>query len=299
MMPVALIIGIGSYIWGFQIPSNVWSHELLIQIGNVSLVGVVIGFLSNASEFLGIFKKEIQKVVYGEELLANQKDITTYWRTASKQMFKNKFPDIHEEFLTVIEANLPKDEVSYYKNYEMNSVMEWEDKEKYRVKVTDIVTFDLIADSKKKFPYPLKNWIKTSSSEGKDISSTMISFKVNGVDKVSTNTKLTPNVEVKNGERCEEFNIQLGGSEEYHITYKIEKRFSLLADHCKGFRAKYIVKDCRFSIEVPEDIHMQFESRGALKEFKDIDEIKGNKMTKVYNGILLPKQGFIVAFQKQ
>ena len=297
-MLILSLIGIGLYVLGcFVYPEGI-IHEVLFQAGNVIIVSGVIGFLSNASTFLGIFKKDIQSVVYGEELLANQKDVTSYWKTASKQMFKNKFPDIHEEFLSVIEANLPKDEVSYYKDYEMRSVIEWENENESRVKVTDIVRFELIADSKKKFTYPLKNWIKTSG-EGNEISSTMLSFKVNGEERVDEVNKHKQTPTVQDGERCEEFDVPLGGKRLYQITYKVEKRFSLLEDHCKGFQAKYIVKNCRFSIEVPENIHMQFESRGALNRFEDIEEIKSNKMTKIYNGILLPKQGFIVALQKQ
>lgn len=292
------LLGVGLYILGIFVWDNGITHEVLFQIGNVVIVSGVIGFLSNASTFLGIFKKDIQSVVYGEELLANQKDVTTYWKTASKQMFKNKFPDIHEEFLSVIEANLPKDEVSYYKDYEMNSIMEWDDESNYMVKVTDYVEFDLVADSESKFTYPLKNWIKTTN-KGANISSTMVSFKVNGEERVKDINKNKKEPIIEDGERREEFDIQLKGKKSYHIAYHIEKKLCLLEDHCKGFKAKYIVKNCRLNLEVPENVHIQFESRGTLNAFMDRGKQRSNKISKIYQGILLPQQGFIVAYQKQ
>ena len=295
-MVIALLVGIGAYVWGSFIPQDALGHEVLFQIGNVLVIGVVLGFFSNASEFLGIFKKEIQEVVYGDEFLANQKDLSKYWKTTSKQMFKNKFPDIHEEFLDVINANFPTDEVSYYKDYEMTSTMEWIDELNGRVRVTDYVEFDLVADSKDKFIYPLKNWIKTSANGKSVIKSTMISFIVNEKEKVKD---VKPIVTFNNGERCEEFDVLLRGEKLYHIKYRIEKEFSIFEDHCKGFKAKYIVKNCRLNLEVPTNIHVQFESRGTLRDFEDKGIQTTNKITKHYRGILLPKQGFIVAFQKQ
>lgn len=270
-------------------------HEILFQIGNVLVIGVVLGFLSNASEFLGIFKKEIQEVVYGDDFLANQKDLSKYWKTTSKQMFKNKFPDIHEEFLEVINANFPTDEVSYYKDYEMTSTMEWLDENKGLVRVRDFVEFDLVADSVDKFVYPLKNWIRTSTN-GVNIKSTMVSFVVNNKEKVKD---IKPKETTKSGERCDEYNILLKGEKIYHIKYQLEKEFSIFDDHCKGFKAKYIVKNCRLNLEVPNNIHMQFETRGTIGDFEDKGVQKPNKISKYYKGILLPKQGFIVAFQKQ
>ena len=287
------ILGLAAYIVGFIVNDSFW-HEFLLQVGNVLVIGVVIGFLSNGEEFLGIYQKAIQNTIYGDEFLANQKDVSKYWKATSKQMFKNKFPDIHEDFLEVINANFPTDEVSYYNDYEMNSTMEWIDESLGIVKVTDVVTFDLIADTKSEFEYPLKNWIK-ASNEGRDIKSKMIYFKVNGEDKKES---ATPRVTYENGERCERRDIKLNGNKEYHIEYKIEKQFNLFEDHCKAFKAKYIVKNCRVEYEVPENVHIQFEGRGTLKDFEDVGLQKSNKISKRYRGIMLPKQGFIMALQK-
>ena len=297
-MIISLIVGIGAYIWGAFLPQSSLLHEILFQIGNITVIGIFFSFFSNASEFLGIFKKELQDIVYSDEFLNDQKDVSKYWKTTSKQMFKNKFPDIHEEFLDVINANLPTDEVSYYKDYEMTSTMKWIDEDKGIVKVNDCVDFYLIADSEEKFIYPLKNWIKTSA-DGSEIKSKMLSFIVNKKEMVSSDgTKPKPQITCKDGERCEEYDIALKGSKQYHIVYQIEKEYNLFDDHCKGFRAKYIVNNCRLNLEVPTNVHVQFVARGTLREFLDKGIQTPHKISKEYKGILLPKQGFIVAFMK-
>ncbi len=287
------ILGLAAYVVGFIIEDSLW-HEILLQVGNVLVIGVVIGFLSNGEEFLGIYQKAIQNTIFGEEFLENQKDVSKYWKATSKQMFKNKFPDIHEDFLAVINANFPTNEVSYYNDYEMTSNMEWVDEPKNIVKVTDVVTFDLIADTVTEFNYPLKNWIN-ASNEGREVKTNMLYFKVNGVDKKSSTN---PEITYENGERCEKRDIKLSGSKEYHIEYKIEKTFNILEDHCKAFKAKYIVKNCRVEYEVPSNIHIQFESRGTLNDFENVGSQKSSKISKRYRGILLPRQGFIMALQK-
>ncbi|MBO4690586.1 MAG: hypothetical protein J5621_06890 [Paludibacteraceae bacterium] len=295
LLIISAIIGLSAYVIGFFfVKVGTW-HEFWLQVGNVLVIGVVIGFLSNGEEFLSIYQKAIQNTIYGEDFLANQKDISRYWRTISKQMFKNKFPDIHEEFLSVINANFPTDEVSYYNDYEMISTMEWENKANNIVKVTDVVSFDLIAaDATAKFDYPLRNWIK-SSNEGNTVETKMLYFKVDGKDKKNTTQS---EVTYENGERCEKWDFKLEGNKEYHIEYKIEKKFNLLEDHCKAFKAKYIVKNCRVEYEVPQDVHIQFECRGTLEDFEDVGSQRSNKISKRYRGILLPQQGFLMALHK-
>lgn len=292
---IFLSLGIVAYIFGFFVVETEGWHDFCFQAGNILIVGVVLGFLSNGEHFLSIFQQAIQNVVYGKEFLANQKEIFKYWKITSKQMFENKFPNIHEDFLDLINSYFPTDEVSYYNDYEMISSMSWVDEENDIVKVTDTVSFDLIADTEGEFIYPLKIWFKVGNNAEHEASSKMKSFKVN---KKELTDSIEPEILIENGERCEKRNIPLSGSKEYHIEYHVEKTLNIKEDHCKGFRAKYIVKNCRVEYDVPENIHIQFESRGTRENFEDVGPQKSNKISKRYRGILLPKQGFIMALQK-
>ena len=125
---IFFILGIVLYYIGyFQIDSqSVWK-EILIKGGDILIIGVILGYLSNAAQFLGIFKQDLQDIIYGKEFIKQRKDITPLWETISKQMFKNKFPAIHKEFLKVINGYFPENEVSFYNDYESHITIEWID----------------------------------------------------------------------------------------------------------------------------------------------------------------------------
>lgn len=125
-----LIAGLICYGFGyfaFDGNDSVW-HEIVIKVGDVLIIGVVLGYLTNAAQFLGIFKSELQDIIYGKDFLEKRKDIKQIWETISKIMFKNKFPTIHKDLLNTVNSYLPKDEASYYNDFETHTAIEWVNK---------------------------------------------------------------------------------------------------------------------------------------------------------------------------
>lgn len=291
---VIFLLGVGAYIWGFTSEDNSLKKEVLIKIGDVLVIGVVVGFIANAAQFLNIYKTELQKVVFGKEFVGKLKDVTEAWENISKQMFKNKFPNIHKEFLKVITSYFPQNEVSYYNEYESHIKIEWEDDNKEIIKVTETVRFELIAESTGKFDYPLKTW--TRVLDGKRYENRITSFTVDNVSITLPAVKLKTEAD---SNKSEEHRIELKGKKNYEINYTREKVYDLTDDHYIGFRAKYIVKDLRVNFECPDDIGVQFACRGTQNDFTDVVPAKSNKMEKKYKGIILPRQGYIFALQKK
>lgn len=218
---IILIAGILCYYFGyFQMESNSVWKEVVIKIGDVLVIGVILGFLSNAAQFLGVFKQDLQDVIYGKEFLKQRKDIESLWETISIQMFKEKFPAIHKDFLKAIQRYFPKDEVSYYNDYETNIVIEWVDRDKRIIKVVDNVSFKLIADGTKEFGYPLKSWLRVSDNTYKN---TIDNFTVNGKAPELGECKTT-----RDGDNiCHEHTIPMTGSTRYNIKYTRTKVYSL------------------------------------------------------------------------
>lgn len=291
---VIFLLGVGAYIWGFTSEYNSLKKEVLIKIGDVLVIGVVVGFIANAAQFLNIYKTELQKVVFGKEFVGKLKDVTEAWENISKQMFKNKFPNIHKEFLKVITSYFPQNEVSYYNEYESHIKIEWDDDNKEIIKVTETVRFELIAESTGKFDYPLKTW--TRVLDGKRYENRITSFTV---DNDSITLPAVKSKTEADSNKSEEHRIELKGKKNYEINYTREKVYDLADDHYIGFRAKYIVKDLRVNFECPDDIGVQFACRGTQNDFTDVVPAKSNKMEKKYKGIILPRQGYIFALQKK
>ena len=135
---IILIMGIALYGVGyFYVDDNSIWKEILIKLGDVLVFGVILGYLYNASQFLGIFKKDLQDIIYGKEFLRTRTDIQPLWDNISKELFKNKFPKIHKDLLDTVSGYLPKDEVSFYDDYEAHLKIEWQNKDMGIISVTD------------------------------------------------------------------------------------------------------------------------------------------------------------------
>lgn len=288
---ITFIIGIVLYGVGYFVLNNqtIWK-EIVIKIADVLVIGVILGYLSNAAQFIGIFKKDLQDIVYGKEFIKQRKDLDILWETLSKQLFKNKFPAIHKEFLKVISNYFPKDEVSYYNDYERNTTIEWHDRDKGIIKVTDVVSFELIAETADSFSYPLKTWTKVNND---DIifQENITEFYVNEVNKNIEEVRTTN----KNGLICKEQKIELKGFNKYDIRYQREKIYNINDDYYIGFRPKYIVNKLRVCLNLPDGIEAIFTCRGTQQDFEDITTGSSKRIEKKYKGIILPRQGYIFA----
>lgn len=287
-----LFAGIGLYAYGYLgiDGDSIWK-EIVIKIADVLVIGVIIGYLSNAAQFLGIFKRDLQDIIYGKEFIKRRKDLDPLWDTLSKELFKNKFPSIHKDFLNVIKNYFPKDEISYYNDYERTSTIEWEDKSKRTIKVTDAISFELVAETTDKFPFITTTW--TNTRDKSSCQERVKEFKVNG--------KLTELKDVKtsakNGVICKEQKIDLSGSTKYDIEYTREKIYSIDDDYYIGFRSKYMVNKLRVNLNLPEDIDATFVCRGTQHDFDDVATGSPKQITKKYKGIILPRQGYIFALR--
>lgn len=289
---IFFIIGVGLYYVGyFHLNQQPIWKEVAIKVADVLVIGVVLGYLSNAAQFLGIFKQDLQDIIYGKEFIKQRKDIVPLWETVSKQMFKNKFPAIHKDFLKVINGYFPKDEVSFYNDYESHITIEWVDKELGLVRVTDVISFELIADSEDEFEYPLKTWTKVINKERYE--NRIVELIVNGIE---------PRIEdvreyKENDDICHEQKVKLKGSTKYDIRYIREKIYDINEDYYIGFRAKYIVNKLRVCLDYPDDIDAIFTCRGTQLDFEDVKNSK-RRIEKKYKSIILPRQGYIFALRK-
>lgn len=287
---IIFILGIGLYACGyFGIEQNSVWKEIVIKIADVLVIGVILGYLSNAAQFLGVFKKDLQDIIYGKEFIKQRKDLNSLWETLSKELFKNKFPAIHKEFLKVIKDYFPKDEISYYDDYERNTTIEWQDKNNRIIKATDVVTFDLIAETSDNFAFPLKTWTKVSNENTckENITEFLVNKKRAKIEDVKTS--------FKNGLMCKEQKVELNGSTKYEIQYTREKIYNIDDDYYIGFRPKYIVNKLRLCLNLPDDIEAMFVCRGTQLDFDDITTGSSRRIEKKYKGIILPRQGYIFA----
>lgn len=291
---VFLIVGISLYIAGFFFikENSVW-NKISIKIADVLVIGVVLGFVTNAAQFIGIFKQDLQDIIYGKEFIKQRKDIYPLWENLSKELFKNKFPTLHKELLKTINRYLPKDEVSFYNDYEIHTSIEWVDKEKGIIKATDIVSFDLMSETTDRIVYPIKNW--TIIKNEYEFTNQITQISVNGNKKCQMkDIGISKDMD---GSICQEQQLILEGNTKYEIKYTREKTYNIEDDYYVGFRAKYIVNGLRVCLDLPDGIFAIFICRGTQMDFTDINS-RNNRHEKRYRGIVLPRQGYIFSLKR-
>lgn len=286
---ICLLVGIVLYFIGFNWDGKPIWGQFILKAADVLVIGVILGFLTNAARFIGIFKQDLQDIIYGKEYIKQRKDIYPLWENLSKEMFKNKFPRIHKELLKTINGYFPKDDVSYYNDYYLHYIIEWKDKEKGIIKVTTQASFELITDSEKKIIYPLKTW--TTISDESEYSYEIINITVNKRD-IKKELSSKAKTKESDGTISEEYDLELSGENKYEIKYKSEKTYDLDDDNYIGFKARYIVTSLRVCLDLPEDLNAIFISRGTQNDFDEDWSVKSRKEHK-YKGIVLPRQGFI------
>lgn len=277
--------------YGNVIPEdNVW-NGIAIKAADVLVIGVILGYFTNIAKMFGIFKQDLREIVYIEEHLQKRNDLEQLWNRISKQMFENKFPVIHSEFLQAIKEYFPKDEVSYYNNYDAFTKVEWYDRERHVIKATDTVSFELVAENKeKKVTYPLRTW--TRVNEGEIYEERVLEFSVNGQPRQINDPEQFEDL----GDKCSEREFIMEGSEKYEIRYVREKIYSIDTDYYIGFRAKYLVNGLRVTLSLPDGIEALFTSRGTQHDYEN--GINPDCISKKYKGIVLPRQGYTFALRR-
>lgn len=296
---IMALVGIGAYIGGYtwkyllsDVQSNVIWSDILIKLGDVLIIGVVVGYLTSVAQWSGIFKKEIQDIVFGKEFLNKRNDIENIWHNVTKQMFKFKFADIHRDMLSALREILPKeDDISYYEDYDADTKVEWVNREQGLIKSIDTFAMYIVAESEKEFSFPIKSWTITGDEQNGKIKQTInVSVDSKAMKDLKTTTKR------EGDEICSETLIPLKGKKRYFLQYTREKIYNINEDYYIAYRAKYITKNLKVSLELPDDIEALFVERGTTDEFLNVKNSK-HHIKKSYKGVIFPKQGYIFALK--
>ena len=293
---IILIVGIILYYCGyFRIQEASLWKEIIIKIADVLVIGVIIGYLSNAAQFLGVFKQDLQDIIYGKEFLSKRNDITPLWETVSKELFKSKFPAISKELLSLIKSNyFPVNEINYYDDYDVNIEITWADEAHQYLLVKDTRTFDLIAETPNRFELPFGSWTNV-----KDVPKALYYSEVK---KYTINEKEARIIDekkiVENDVLYHEVIAELKGSTKYEITQVREKKYLFDRDYDISFRAKYIIHKLKVRLCIPDDLEATFLCRGTAEDFKDVNS-KENCLEKRYKGLILPRQGYVFILKRK
>lgn len=286
---ILLIIGSVLFIYGVfgEFDDPKWK-EFVSGLGKTLLAGSIFSILLKTAQFLGVFKEEIEKVIYDTRFIRNRADLSEYWEKVTKELFKDQFPKINKSITKdVKEIYLPTKSVLYFDDYSQMINIKLIDKakelveveQKTRLKILPLTPFE-------KFDHTFTNTISYGNNE-ENAKYCLESLKVNGqvvdiqVDSKKENSKL-----------INKFIVSLSGSEAYEIEKVVKKTYSLKDDNMLGHMNNYIKNNFRVQF-FTEGVSIDFFEAGTLSKFKT-ENSKSGYLEKKYEGIIYPKQGYFV-----
>ncbi len=293
---ILLVLGVIAYIISFFLEvGNL--QKIVFDFAELMIVAFFVSLVTNTYMFINIFRSNMEEIVTNYGFLSNRKDIFDIWKRASKVLFTSKFPEITDLLLSTVNASyFPNEDAKYYSDYTYSVTLEWEDKDKNHINVVQELSYQLNCPSKDKVTLSSKSWTKIDPhrSETKIISYS--ECKVNNLEAcvVSSNEYVDPETE----DLIQEQIIELSGEISYSIKKQITKKMDLDLDPYLGFRPQFILHNLRVQVFKPEDLCVTFVPRGTISEYQKIK--KNQKYLEYkYNGLILPKQGFILILKRK
>ncbi len=261
--------------------------------GDLILISSIISFLIDSAEYLGIFKRELEEVIYDTKFLKKRNDIEDVWINVSKVLFQSKFPQISTQLMMAVKNYYTPDEqlkLNYYNDYRNIYTIEYDEVNPDFIRVNNKTSYILSVEDEKEFVFPMRYWTCVQESDQNTVETVMSSITVNGkpIDNMDA-----PEKKFENGMICYHFNIKLKGSTEYHIQQETTQKYSIKEDNYLGFRARWLVNNMRVQIFHPANMKLLFVNRATANGFETNNSTDTFKEYE-YRGLILKHQGYII-----
>lgn len=282
--------------WMIEASSPHW-YKLMEKCADIILVSSLISFLLDSAEYMGIFKKDLEEIIYDTKYLEKRNDIEDIWVKVSKVFTKLKFPQISTPLMNAVKNFYTTNDglkLSYYSDYRNIYTVTFDEEDNDFIRVKNETTFTLKVEDTKKFKFPMRFWNCVAENNQGSVTMDVDHITVNGsTAKVKDHAK-----SYADGMICHTFNIELEGSNEYRITQESNQRYDLRQDNYLGFRARWLVNDMRIQVFHPKNLKLLFVNRATANGFKTNKETEDFSEYE-YKGLILKNQGYIIILNKQ
>lgn len=282
----SLLLGI----WGTF--DNLLWKETWGTLGKTMLASGIFAGILKLMQISGVFKEELEKLIFEPKFLKNRTDIPEYWGKISQELFKNKFPNISKKLLSDIkDTYFPTKSIIYYDQLEHFIEIEIDANDNLTIKQK--TSLDIICSNKSEcFDYQFLNTLnfKTDKSE---VSYVTNYIKING----STTNDFKHEQLHNNKQLTNKFLVNLKGSDKYEIEREEFKVYSLITDNSIYFTASKLSNTLSLSITHPKNLELKFNKLGTLKTF--VEKQNNSTFKKYeYKDIIYPEQGYVITINK-
>ncbi len=291
---IIVLLGLIAFLVGvfFPFENDSYWKTLFLEAGKTLLASGVFAYLLKYTQFLGIFKEEITKIIFEPKFLQNRNDIDIYWGKVTEVLFKDRFPHIRRQLLDdVRNTYLPTNQNYYYDKHTFTYQIELLDNNRVKITQESKVTKIVINDAEH-IKYKFVNSIKFRNDQS-EVLFKLVDFKVNGEKSIPVVNREVRN----NNELVSSFLIDLKGKDKYALSRTIEKEYCLEDDNKMSFRVNYITNTMRLKFHYPQNLKLSFFSLGTLDEFEIVDQ-KPGFLEMFYDNLIYSNQGFLVIMEK-
>lgn len=262
---------------------------ILPKFAELAFAGGIITILTSSKEILESYRSELIDIVHDSKLLKYRPNVSGIWINVTKALLKQRFNDIQSDLLPILKDQIPDNDVSYYRNYDISYEIKWRDKSEGIVDIVETTSIEIIADNKEEFIFNQNSSIdiKQEQADVCYINMDDDSIKVNGASVKCVVNNINTKVS-----KVHALTLKLKDSQRYKIEKKMEKRYNIYHDPILGFRAKYMTRNLDVLFNLPSDLELFFVESGVPDSF-EFRKIGDNSCKYKYNGLFLPKQGYI------
>lgn len=288
LLTVGIIsITLGSFV---SFENKNW-EKYLTTLGGSVLASGIFALILKSVQFLGVFKEELNSIIFETKFLKNRVDLPQFWEKVTKELVKDRFPHIHNNIMNdVKDTYLPTSAVQYYDNCVNVIDIKLVEKERKIISVRQKQYFTIIpSETNQKFSHPYWNRI-ICPVDCSFTSCTVNSIKVNGKEKKGT---FDINQKKQDGSLITDFDVPLSGEKlGYNLEIDVTKVYSLDNDNLIAYSNRYIQNNFKVQIFL-EGIKVKFHECGTLFNFKT-NHNRPEFIEKVYTGIIYKRQGYII-----
>lgn len=287
---IYLLLGVVCYIICYHFyTDDGLTRTLIMRLGDLLIIGVLVGFITNAARFYSIFQNSQIKSLYSVEEIKNRKDLYKIWGDVSEAVFKSRFPKIKNQLLKIVnDYYFPNSEKGYYDNYVCEYHLKFIDAEKQYLQSDEHITYTYMTDTKGKISMETCSWVNYNASHDGPCCSDIVSFKVDGKQMLVGNNVTTSregNLQVTT------IKVDLSGKKSYNIEIEYKKIVKFDEDHDIGFSARRITNKLTTMLHYSDDITVYFRKSGTINEF--LEQKFDHALQVKYDGLILPRQGYV------
>lgn len=276
-------------------------NSIVKTIGAAFIGSGVFTAVIKSSEYTEIFTRIIGEIIWSKKYIEHRKDKKEIWSMVSRLMYNEKFPDISDELESIIAKHyFPVEHNFYSTNYEfIINLSNCTENEEYWFQIETTNVTIKAQNAEQEIPYRFSGNIDLPERcDIPDLTKYEITeLTVNGKDQTSR----IPPTTISGNLLSHSVELVLKNAEEYKISIQREKIVDKKTNPDKRFFASNIIKDFKLTVIMDKDCTVNLHKMGTIGEFKQsLEQINnGVKITTwIYNGVILPHQGFMLLFKQ-